>query len=65
MNDLIAGTAERGEISSPIQHAAGVLGWPWPADNRQQARHHLTTHPHHPNTTSPGDEGRPGVWKDR
>ena len=62
MNDLIAGTAERGEISSPIQHAAGVLGWPWPADNRQQARHHLTTHP---NTTSPGDEGRPGAWKDR
>jgi ABC-2 type transport system ATP-binding protein len=31
----------------------------------QQARHHLTTHPHHPNTTSPGDQGRPGVWKDR
>jgi hypothetical protein len=21
--------------------------------------------PHHPNTTSPGDEGPPGVWKDR
>ena len=31
----------------------------------QQARHHLTTHPHHPNTTSPGDEGRPGAWKER
>ena len=31
----------------------------------QQARHHLTTHPHHPNTASPGDEGRPGVWKER
>ena len=31
----------------------------------QQARHHLTTHPNHANATSPGDQGRPGVWKDR
>jgi len=31
----------------------------------QQARHHLTTHPHHPNSTGPGDEGPPGVWKGR
>jgi ABC-2 type transport system ATP-binding protein len=31
----------------------------------QQARHHLTSHPHHPATTSLGDEGRPGAWKER
>ena len=43
---------------------------PWRRGRRrhrtaQQARHHLTTHPHHPNTTSPGDASRPGVWKER
>ena len=55
----ITGTAAAGQARVLVL-GAGVIG-----STAQQARHHLTTHLHHPNTTIPGDEGRPGVCKER
>ena len=51
----ITGTAAAGQARVLVL-GAGVIG-----STAQQARHHLTP----PNATSPGDEGRPGVCKER